>query len=95
MNTIFQTESVTTQNQTAEDAESRFLPHISDFFEARHQLMLEPRKSARPNKTVYQIQRAKQELALPMTSTSLLEEALYWFISAPALVYVVYLTFGF
>jgi hypothetical protein len=95
MNTIFETESVTDQDQTAEDTESTSLPHISDFFEARHQLILESREAARPNETVYRVQGAKQDPELPVTSTSVLEDALYWFISAPALVYVVYLIVGF
>jgi hypothetical protein len=94
MNTIFETESVTDQDQTAEDTESASLPHISDFFESRHQLMLDSRETARPNETLYRVQRAKQEPKPPMTSTSMLEEAVYWFISAPALVYVVYLILG-
>jgi hypothetical protein len=95
MNTIFETESVTDQDQTAEDTESTSLPHISDFFEARHQLILESREAARPNETVYRVQGAKQDPELPVTSTSVLEDALYLFISAPALVYVVYLIVGF
>ena len=94
MNTIFEAESVTDQDQTAEDTESASLPHISDFFESRHQLMLDSRETARPNETLYRVQRAKQEPKPPMTSTSMLEEAVYWFISAPALVYVVYLILG-
>jgi hypothetical protein len=94
MNIIFEAESATDRDQTAEDTESTFLPLISDFFEARHQLMLKSRETAGPNETIHPVQCAKKRPEPFMTSASVFEEALYWFISAPALVYVVYLIFG-
>jgi hypothetical protein len=40
------------------------------------------------------VQCAKKRSEAIMTPANVFEEALYWFISAPALVYVVYLIFG-
>ena len=94
MNIIFEAESATDRDQTAEDTELTFLPPISDFFEARHQLMLKSREIAGPNETIHPVQCAKKRSEAIMTPANVFEEALYWFISAPALVYVVYLIFG-
>ena len=90
MNITF--EPVTDQKQTASDIPRTPLPMVTDFFEARHQLMLQARKSVIADKTAEQSENLRTQ---PQTrSSEIAEEAVYWFISAPALAYLLYLIFG-
>ena len=90
MNITF--EPVTDQKQTASDIRRPPLPTVTDFFEARHQLWLQGRESAIANKTTEQ---SKSRRIQPLArSSEIAEEAVYWFISAPALAYLLYLIFG-
>jgi hypothetical protein len=67
----------------------------TEFSEARHQLLPDSRNvlaSDKPERTVRNQRRQRQVFA---SSSEVVEEAFYWFLTAPALVYVVYLAFGF
>jgi len=84
-------QTVTNQEATRDEKGSASVSNITDFFEVRHQLMLE-------NRQIDNIQEAtipgvndnsKHELSL--ASAKFVEEAVYWFVSAPALLYLVYL----
>lgn len=92
MNIIF--ESVTDHRQEVSATKPKSSPLVTDFFEARHQLMLRLQDSATSDKTgraVGFINRHPQPFrAAPVVA----EQALYWLISAPALVYLAYLVFG-
>jgi len=73
-------------------AQSRLV--TTEFSEARHRLMLEYRYASILNKSARALQKATGEHQVYAGSSELYEEAFYWFLSAPALVYVVYLVFG-
>jgi hypothetical protein len=66
----------------------------TDFSEARHQLMLESRHAGR-HKAARAVKNGTGQLKARAGSSGLLEEAVYWFLTAPALAYVVYSAFGF
>ena len=75
------------------EIQSRSHAVITDFSEARHQLMPECRHTIRDRaRAVQNVCAQRQVLA---GSSELVEQAFYWFLTAPALVYVVYLAFGF
>jgi len=66
----------------------------TEFSEARHRLLSDsPNIPAldKAQRTARNRNRQNQVLA----GSQLVEEAFYWFLTAPALVYVVYLAFGF
>jgi hypothetical protein len=92
MNIIF--ESVTDHQQDVSDTQPKSSPPATDFFEARYQLMLWHQDSATSGNTkraVGTINRRPQPIG---AAPAVAEQALYWLISAPALVYLVYLIFG-
>jgi len=66
----------------------------TEFSEARHRLMLEWRYASALNKQARAVQKATGQHQVYAGSSELYEEAFYWFLSAPALIYVVYLAFG-
>jgi hypothetical protein len=92
MNITFQpkhdSELATSDSQTRSSAPS------TDFSEARHQLMLESRHSGRDT-AGRTVKNGTGHLKARADSSRLLEEAVYWFLTAPALAYVVYSAFGF
>jgi hypothetical protein len=67
---------------------------VTDFSEARHQLMLESRHGRR-DKGTRAVKNSTAKLKARATSSGFLEEAVYWFLTAPALAYVIYSAFGF
>jgi hypothetical protein len=70
-------------------------PEITDFSEAHHRLMLEV---VRTNQTAETRLRTNSPIMRVESSNryvEVLEEAFYWFVSAPALGYLGYLIFGF
>jgi hypothetical protein len=90
MNIIF--ESVTDHQPDVSDTQPKSSPLAADFFEARHQLMLPRQDSTTSDKTA----RAVEIYWHPQpfrAAPAVAEQALYWLISAPALVYLVYIIF--
>jgi hypothetical protein len=67
----------------------------TEFWEARHQLRLKCRYSPAVHKAARAVQNSIGQRKVFAGSSELVEEAFYWFLTAPALVYVVYLAFGF
>lgn len=92
MNIIF--ESVTDQQQDVSDTQPKSSPLATDFFEARHQLMLWRQDSATSDKTARAVEIIDWHPQPFRAAPAVAEQALYWLISAPALVYLVYIIFG-
>jgi hypothetical protein len=92
MNIIF--ESVTDHRQQVSDTQPKSSPLVTDFFEARHQLMLRPQESATSDKAGRAVRIINRRPQPFRAAPAVAEQALYWLISAPALVYLVYLIIG-
>jgi hypothetical protein len=92
MNITFQPKN--DSEPTTSDSQTRSSSVVADFSEARHHLMLESRH-ARRDKAARPVETGTSKLRALAGSSELLEEAVYWFLTAPALAYVVYLAFGF
>ena len=92
MNIIF--ESVTDHQQEVSNAQPKSGPLVTDFFEARHQLMLRRQDSATSYKTARAVETINRYPLPFRPAPAVTEQALYWLISGPALVYLVYLIFG-
>jgi hypothetical protein len=92
MNIIF--ESVTDNQPKASGTEPKSSPLVTDFFEARHQLLLRRQESATSSKTAGAVETNNQQPQPFRAALPVAEQALYWLISAPALVYLVYLVLG-
>ena len=75
--------------QARSDSQTRSGSVTSEFSEARHQLMLESR-----HKAARTVRNGTGQLKARTSSSGLLEEAVYWFLTAPAIAYVVYSAFG-
>jgi hypothetical protein len=91
MNIIF--ESVTEHQQEVSDTQPKSSPLATDFFEARHQLMLWRQDSATSDKTARAVEIIDSRPQPFRAAPAVAEQALYWLISAPALVYLVYIIF--
>ena len=91
MKITIENQIVTNQGATRNEIRSVSVPHITDFFEARHQPMLEYREIDNIQQAtaprVNHNRRHKSSLALAKS----VEATLYWFVSAPTLLYLVYL----
>ncbi len=92
MNIIF--ESVTDQQQDVSDTQPKSSPLATDFFEARHQLMLWRQHSATSDKAARAVETINRRPQPFGAAPAVAEQALYWLISAPALGYLVYLICG-
>jgi hypothetical protein len=92
MNIIF--ESVTHHRQEVSDTQPKSSPLVTDFFEARHQLLLRRQDSATSDKTGRAVEITNRHTQPFRAAPAVAEQVLYWLISAPALVYLVYLIFG-
>ncbi|MBV8100912.1 MAG: hypothetical protein JOZ31_17340 [Verrucomicrobia bacterium] len=91
MNIIFEPtiESVRTAND-----QSPSHSVSTEFSEARHRLLLENRNVPALDRTAGAVRNRNGQRQVFAGSSELVEEAFYWFLTAPALVYVVYLAFG-
>jgi hypothetical protein len=65
----------------------------SEFSEARHRLPLESGNVTAYDKAARTVQNGNSQ-PQAFAGSELVEEVFYWFLTAPALVYVVYLAFG-
>jgi hypothetical protein len=90
MKTTIENQTVTTHH----DTELKVVPHIMDFFDARHLLMLTGGEADHPKKITARPVKSSRRRKTFGESPNLLDEALYWFISAPALGYLVYVVLG-
>jgi hypothetical protein len=92
MNIIF--ESVTDLQQDVSDTQPKSSPLATDFFEARHQLLLRRQESAASSITARAVETINRRPQPFGAAPAVAEQALYWLISAPALGYLVYLICG-
>jgi hypothetical protein len=92
MNIIF--ESVTDHRREASATRPKSSSLVTDFLEARHQLMLRRQDGATSDKTAGAVEIINRRPQPFRAAPAVAEQALYWLISAPALVYLVYLIFG-
>jgi hypothetical protein len=91
MKIVIKNQTLTHQDATTDEIRSGSAPEINDFFEVRHQLMLENREiDSIREEPVGRVNRNRR-VASSLISAERVETALYWFISAPALFYLVYL----
>jgi hypothetical protein len=81
------------QQLTRPDTQSRSSLTITNFFEARHPLMLECRLRVVSGRMTGAIQNGSARSQLFRGSSNLGEEALFFLISAPALGYLTYVIF--
>jgi hypothetical protein len=91
MNIIF--ESVTDHQPELSDTQPSSSPLATDFFEARHQLMLPRQDSTTSDKTARAVEIIDWHPQPFRAAPAVAEQALYWLISAPALVYLLYIIF--
>jgi hypothetical protein len=92
MNIIF--ESVTDHRQEVSYTQPKSSPLVTDFFEARHQLMFRLQESAISDRTARADEIINRRPQPFRAAPAVAEQALYWLLSAPALVYLVYLILG-
>jgi hypothetical protein len=80
----------------APTSNNRSQPHSvsTEFSEARHRLLLESGRVPALDKATGTVRNRNSQRQVFGGSSELVEEAFYWFLTAPALVYVVYLAFG-
>jgi hypothetical protein len=90
MNITIEKQTVITGGETRPEV----APHIMNFFEARHLLMLTSREARRLKKITARPVTGNGRRETFGASANLLDEALYWFISAPALGYLLYVVLG-
>jgi hypothetical protein len=83
-------QTVAYQDTITDEIRSGCGPRITDFFEARHQLMIENREIDNIPEVSTRVD-DNLRYKPPLFSAELVESALYWFISAPALLYLIYL----
>jgi hypothetical protein len=86
-----QNQNVTNQNAASDEIRSDSISHRTDFFEARHQLMLEYREIDNIQEVTPPRVNGNSRHQPSIAPARLVEETLYWFLSAPALVYLIYL----
>jgi hypothetical protein len=84
-------------NPTPTGSNLRSQSHLlgTEFSEARHQLLLDNRYLPASDKAARTARNRNRQRQVFVGSSTLVEEAFYWFLTAPALVYVAYLAFGF
>ena len=91
MKIVIENQTLTHQNATTDVIRSGSAPGVPDFFEVRHQLMLENREIDCIREEPVGRVNHDRRLVSSLISAERVETALYWFISAPALFYLVYL----
>jgi hypothetical protein len=91
MKITIENQTVTNQNEAADEIRSDSISHTTDFFEARHQLMLEYGEIDNIQEVTPARVNGNGRHQPSIASARLAEEALYWFLSAPALVYLIFL----
>jgi hypothetical protein len=91
MKITIENQTVTKQGATPNEIRSVSVPHITDFFEARHQLMLEYREIDNIQETTAPRVNDDRRHKASLASAKSVEAALYWFVSAPTLLYLIYL----
>jgi hypothetical protein len=91
MKIAFENQTLAHQPTTTDEIRSGPAPSVSDFFELRHQLILENREIDNlPEVPVGRVNH-KRRHASSLALAEQVEAALYCLVSAPALLYLIYL----
>lgn len=91
MKIAIENQTLTRQHAITDEIRSGSAPDVTDFFEVRHQLILENREIDNIKEVPVGRVNHKSRLASSLISAERVEAALYWFISTPALLYLIYL----
>jgi hypothetical protein len=91
MKIAIENQTLTHQEAITDDIRSGSAPNVTDFFEVRHQLILENREIDNIQEVPIGRVNHKRRHASSLIWAQRVEAALYWFISAPALLYLIYL----
>jgi hypothetical protein len=91
MKIAIKNQTLTLQHINTDEVRSSSVRDVTDFFEVRHQLMLENREIDNIQEVPVGLVNHKRRLASSLISSERVEAALYWVISAPALFYLIYL----
>ena len=91
MKITIENQTVTNQEATRDETRSVSVPHVTDFFEARHQLMLANREIDNIQEATAPCVNDNRRHESCFASAKSVEAALYWFVSAPTLFYLIYL----
>jgi hypothetical protein len=91
MKITIENQTVTNQDATLDEIRSGSVPHIMDFFELRHRLMLENRKIDNIQEATVRPVNYNRRYEYCLASAKFVEAGLYWFLSVPALGYLMYL----
>jgi hypothetical protein len=84
-----------TKNQSSTDTQQSITSHSvnTEFSEARHRLLPDSPNLPALDKAARTVRNRNGQHQV-FADSQLVDEAFYWFLTAPALVYVVYLAFG-
>jgi hypothetical protein len=91
---LVDTDCVTDQDVRSKRKESYPNPQIMDYFEARLQLRLGRHQTDHQAVATSSNPKASGRIEPSLGLTRVAEQALYWLLSAPALVYLCYLAFA-
>jgi hypothetical protein len=91
MKITIENETVTYQPAGKDQIRAGSVPDMIDFFEVRHQLMLGYREINDTKEVDTTGLKGKRKHGYSLTLAESVETALYWFVAAPALLYLVYL----
>jgi hypothetical protein len=91
MKIAIENQTLTRQDAITGEIRSGSAPDVTGFFEVRHQLILENQKIDSIREEPVGRVNYNRRLVSSRISAERVETALYWFISAPALFYLVYL----
>ena len=91
MKIAIENQTLTHQDTITDEIRSGPAPKITDFSEVRHQLILENREIDNIQEVPVGRVNHKRRHAFSLIWAERVEATLYWFISAPALLYLIYL----
>jgi hypothetical protein len=91
MKIAIENRTLTHQDTITDEIRSGSATKVADFFEVRHQLILENREIDKIQEVAIGRVNHKRRHASSLIWAQRVEAGLYWFISAPALLYLIYL----
>jgi hypothetical protein len=91
MKITIENETVAHQPARTDQIPTGSVPDMIDFFEVRHQLMLGHREIDDTKEVDATGVKGKREHGSSLTLADSVETAVYWFVAAPALLYLIYL----
>jgi len=91
MKIVIKNQPLTQQTPITDEIRSGFAPNVTDFYEVRHQLIFENRKIDNIQEVPVGCMNHNRRHTHSLISAERAEAALYWFVSAPAFFYLIYL----